>query len=47
MQIPGIQRSDMQYFSRPVRHADLKASIRLYGERVMPMVQDMFADKAT
>ncbi|WP_155523098.1 hypothetical protein [Tabrizicola thermarum] len=46
MQIPGIQRFDMKYFTGPVPHADLKASIRLYGEKVIPIVQDILADKA-
>lgn len=46
MQIPGIRRFDMKYFTGPVPHADLMECICLYGERVIPMVQDMFADKA-
>lgn len=42
----GIQRFDMKYSTGPVPHADLMECIRLYGEKVIPMVQDMLADKA-
>jgi probable LLM family oxidoreductase len=42
----GIQRFDMKYSTGPMPHADLMACIRLYGEKVIPMVQDMLADKA-
>jgi probable LLM family oxidoreductase len=42
----GIQRFDMKYSTGPVPHSDLMACIRLYGEKVIPMVQDMLADKA-
>jgi probable LLM family oxidoreductase len=42
----GIQRFDMKYSTGPVPHADLMACIRLYGEKVIPMVQDMLADQA-
>ncbi|WP_374395424.1 LLM class flavin-dependent oxidoreductase [Tabrizicola sp.] len=43
----GIQRFDMKYSTGPVPHADLMDCIRLYGEKVIPMVQDMLADRAT
>jgi probable LLM family oxidoreductase len=42
----GIQRFDMKYSTGPVPHGDLMECIRLYGEKVIPMVQDMLADKA-
>jgi probable LLM family oxidoreductase len=42
----GIQRFDMKYSTGPMPHSDLMACIRLYGERVIPMVQDMLAEKA-
>lgn len=42
----GIQRFDMKYSTGPVPHAALMDCIRLYGEKVIPMVQDMLADKA-
>jgi probable LLM family oxidoreductase len=42
----GIQRFDMKYSTGPVPHADLMECIRLYGEKVIPMVQHMLADKA-
>lgn len=42
----GIQRFDMKYSTGPVPHGDLMDCIRLYGERVIPMVQDMLADQA-
>ena len=42
----GIQRFDMKYSTGPVPHADLMECIRLYGEKVIPMVQDMLADRA-
>jgi probable LLM family oxidoreductase len=41
-----IQRFDMKYSTGPVPHADLMECIRLYGEKVIPMVQDMLADRA-
>jgi probable LLM family oxidoreductase len=46
VQTLGIQRFDMKYSTGPVPHADLMECIRLYGEKVIPMVQDMLADKA-
>lgn len=42
----GIQRFDMKYSTGPVPHSDLMECIRLYGEKVIPLVQDMLADKA-
>ena len=42
----GIQRFDMKYSTGPMPHADLMTCIRLYGEKVIPMVRDMLADKA-
>ena len=42
----GIQRFDMKYSTGPVPHSDLMECIRLYGEKVIPMVQDMLAAKA-
>ena len=42
----GIQRFDMKYTTGPVPHAALMECIRLYGEKVIPMVRDMLADKA-
>jgi probable LLM family oxidoreductase len=42
----GLQRFDMKYSTGPVPHADLMTCIRLYGEKVIPMVHDMLADKA-
>lgn len=39
----GIQRFDMKYSTGPVPHPDLMACIRLYGERVIPMVRDLLA----
>ncbi|WP_295070743.1 LLM class flavin-dependent oxidoreductase [Tabrizicola sp.] len=42
----GIQRFDMKYSTGPVAHGNLMECIRLYGDKVMPMVQDMLADKA-
>lgn len=42
----GIQRFDMKYSTGPVPHAALMDCIRLYGEKVIPMVQEMLAEKA-
>jgi hypothetical protein len=42
----GIQRFDMKYSTGPMAHGDLMTCIRLYGEKVIPMVQDMLAEKA-
>ena len=40
----GIARFDMKYSSGPMPHSDMMKSIRLYGERVIPMVREMLAD---
>jgi probable LLM family oxidoreductase len=42
----GIQRFDMKYSTGAIPHADLMACIRLYGEKVIPLVQDMLTDQA-
>lgn len=42
----GVQRFDMKYSTGPVPHGDLMQCIRLYGEKVIPLVRDMLADKA-
>lgn len=42
----GIQRFDMKYSTGPVPHGDLMECIRLYGEKVIPMVRDMLSDTA-
>ncbi|MBA4326280.1 MAG: LLM class flavin-dependent oxidoreductase [Rhodobacter sp.] len=42
----GIQRFDMKYSTGPVPHADLMECIRLYGEKVIPLVHDLLAAKA-
>jgi probable LLM family oxidoreductase len=39
----GIQRFDMKYSTGPVQHGQLMDCIRLYGEKVIPMVRDMLA----
>ena len=39
----GIQRFDMKYSTGPVPHADVMECIRLYGEKVIPMVRDLLA----
>lgn len=38
-----IQRFDMKYSTGPVPHEKLMDCIRLYGEKVIPMVRDMVA----
>jgi len=45
VQALGIQRFDMKYSTGPVPHGDLMTCIGLYGEKVIPMVRDMLADK--
>ena len=42
----GVQRFDMKYASGPMPHGQLMESIRLYGERVIPMVQELVAGAA-
>lgn len=39
----GVQRFDMKYSTGPLPHERAMHCIRLYGERVIPMVQDMLA----
>jgi probable LLM family oxidoreductase len=39
----GVQRFDMKYSTGPVPHSDLMECIRLYGEKVIPMVRDLLA----
>lgn len=39
----GVQRFDMKYSTGPLPHTRSMECIRLYGERVIPMVQDMLA----
>ena len=40
----GVQRFDMKYATGPMPHAQLMDCIRLYGEKVMPMVQELLAE---
>lgn len=42
----GIARFDLKYATGPQPHGDLVECIRLYGERVVPMVREMLADRA-
>jgi len=39
----GVQRFDMKYSTGPMPHEGLMSCIRLYGEKVIPMVRDMLA----
>ena len=39
----GIQRFDLKYTTGPVPHDQLMECIRLYGEKVIPMVREMLA----
>lgn len=39
----GVQRFDMKYTTGPVPHGAQLECIRLYGERVIPMVRDLLA----
>lgn len=39
----GVQRFDLKYASGPMPHAMLMESIRLYGEQVIPRVQELLA----
>ncbi len=39
----GVQRFDMKYSTGPMPHESLMSCIRLYGEKVIPMVRDMLA----
>lgn len=40
----GVQRFDMKYATGPMPHGQLLDGIRLYGERVIPLVQEMVAE---
>ena len=40
----GLERFDMKYSSGPMPHGLMMKSIRLYGEKVIPMVRDMLAE---
>jgi probable LLM family oxidoreductase len=40
----GVQRFDMKYATGPMPHAQLMDCIRLYGEKVIPMVQELLAE---
>ncbi len=37
----GIARFDLKYATGPMPHGQLQECIRLYGEKVIPMVRDM------
>lgn len=39
----NVQRFDMKYSSGPLTHSAMMESVRLYGEKVIPMVKDMLA----
>jgi alkanesulfonate monooxygenase SsuD/methylene tetrahydromethanopterin reductase-like flavin-dependent oxidoreductase (luciferase family) len=39
----GVQRFDMKYSTGPMPHGKLMDCIRLYGEKVVPMVHEMLA----
>ena len=39
----GVQRFDMKYSTGPVPHTQLMDAIQLYGDKVIPMVQEMLA----
>lgn len=39
----GIQRFDLKYATGPMPHEQLMECIRLYGEKVIPMVREMLA----
>lgn len=41
-----LTRFDLKYASGPMPHGQLVNSIGLYGNKVIPLVQDMLADKA-
>ena len=40
----GVTRFDMKYSTGPMPHDQLCDGIRLYGEKVIPMVKDMVAN---
>lgn len=39
----GLSRFQLKYSAGPVAHAHSMNAIRLYGERVIPMVRDLLA----
>ena len=39
----GLARFDMKYSTGPMPHGTLMEGIRLYGEKVIPMVREMLA----
>jgi len=39
----GVQRFDLKYATGPIPHGQLMECIRLYGEKVIPMVQEILA----
>lgn len=42
----GVTRFDMKYATGPMPHDQLLEGIRLYGEKVIPMVRDLMAEAA-
>ena len=46
VQTLGLARFDMKYSSGPMPHDAMMKSIKLYGERVIPMVRDMLTTTA-
>lgn len=40
----GVTRFDMKYATGPMQHEILMNGIRLYGEKVIPMVRELVAD---
>ncbi|MBC2836272.1 LLM class flavin-dependent oxidoreductase [Paragemmobacter straminiformis] len=40
----GVTRFDMKYATGPMPHATLIEGVRLYGEKVIPMVRELLAD---
>lgn len=41
----NVQRFDMKYSTGPMPHETLMEGIRLYGEKVVPMVRDLLSDR--
>jgi alkanesulfonate monooxygenase SsuD/methylene tetrahydromethanopterin reductase-like flavin-dependent oxidoreductase (luciferase family) len=41
----GIDRFDLKYATGPQPHEDLMEGLRLYGEKVIPMVREMLAEQ--
>ncbi len=44
VQALGVGRFDMKYATGPMPHAQLMDGIRLYGEKVIPMVRELLAE---